>query len=490
MYRREKMTQNKLSFESENLVVDYITFKFQYLDNRNQTRIAKYLFQLGFNSYQESGKLAKPIKESILASANNQFEVRFVGNNSHWQGTLLNFSGSSAYFFYSLTKKGFIDWEIFSSGVLCRFDLYYSRKNKSQDKISGKDFLENCQTKFKQINKNFSLEKNRKGWILKIGSRRSNNYSRIYETKNYLKFEHEMKGKFLQKHHLLLVSNNLEEFEQKLSSHFLVYFGKLLPLHLSYLDWLVLKLRPIRKQHIFQPGLNSDYIKSEKFLNKKTFVMFLHFLTYVQHLDFEIEYLGKTSYRQVIFKLRDFLQFQNPRVKSTNHYQLEKVKNFIQQLQTEVFLISFDDNHFQSLVAIPKVKLDKCPKQKCWVGRVWLVEELFYYRYPFYLLNFFQQKLTKDEFEVRVKFIQVFYSLDVEKEFFIKEFLNSYSSVISNQRVNNIKKYFIQLVRLFKEHDLIEDNYKIISNGYYYSTKELNPWHISEGFVIYEKFNF
>ena len=97
-------------------------------------------------------------------------------------------------------------------------------------------------------------------------------------------------------------------------------------------------------------------------------------------------------------------------VKSTNHYQLEKIKNFLQQLQTEVFLTSFDDTHFQSLVAIPQVKLHKCPKQKYWIGRVWLVEELFYYSYPFYLPNFFKQKLTKDELEVRVKFIQVFNS--------------------------------------------------------------------------------
>jgi hypothetical protein len=68
-----------------------------------------------------------------------------------------------------------------------------------------------------------------------------------------------------------------------------------------------------------------------------------------------------------------------------------------------------------------------------------------------------------------------------------QEFLSSYSSVISNQRKNNIKKYFIQLVHLFKEHDLIEDNYKIISNGHYYFTKEFNTHDISEGFVIYEK---
>ena len=55
------------------------------------------------------------------------------------------------------------------------------------------------------------------------------------------------------------------------------------------------------------------------------------------------------------------------------------------------------------------------------------------------------------------------------------------------QRKNNIKKYFIQLVHLFKEQDFIEDNYKIISNGHYYFTKEFNTHDISEGFVIYEK---
>jgi len=56
-----------------------------------------------------------------------------------------------------------------------------------------------------------------------------------------------MKGKVLQQYHLLLVENRLEEFETKLSSHFLLSFAKLLPLDYSYLDWLVLKLRPIRK---------------------------------------------------------------------------------------------------------------------------------------------------------------------------------------------------------------------------------------------------
>ncbi len=316
--------------------------------------------------------------------------------------------------------------------------------------------MENCQRELKQINKNFSLEKNRKGWIFKIGNRKSNDYFRIYETKNSLKFEYGMKGKVLQQYHLLLVENRIEEFEQKLSSQFFISFGKLLPLHYSYTDWLVLKLRPIRKQTFIQSSLNSDYIKSEILMEIRSFVMLLQFLTYAQDLDFEIECLDGIPYR---FKVRDFLEFQNPTVKSTNHYQLEKIKKFLQQLQTGVFITSFNDTHFQSLTVIPQVKLEKSPKQKYWIGRVWLVEELFYYNYTFSLPNIFQTKLTKDQLEVRLKFIQVFSS----------------------------EKYFIQLVQLFKEHDLIQDNYKIISNGHYYFTKEFNTHDISEGFVIYEK---
>lgn len=44
--------------------------------------------------------------------------------------------------------------------------------------------------------------------------------------------------------------------------------------------------------------------------------MFLQFLTYVQQLDFRIQSLGETPYRQVILKFRNFLEFQNPIGKS------------------------------------------------------------------------------------------------------------------------------------------------------------------------------
>ena len=61
------MNQTKFNFDSINLVVDYITFKFQHLKSTTKTKIVNYLFKIGFNSYQESGKLAKPIKNLFLS---------------------------------------------------------------------------------------------------------------------------------------------------------------------------------------------------------------------------------------------------------------------------------------------------------------------------------------------------------------------------------------------------------------------------------------
>ena len=65
--------------------------------------------------------------------------------------------------------------------------------------------------------------------------------------------------------------------------------------------------------------------------------------------------------------------------------------------------------------------------------------------YPFLLPDFFKTKLTKDQFEVRVEVIKVFHSVDITKTFLIQQFLDSYSTV-SNQRINEIKKNFIELV--------------------------------------------
>nr|QYB19241.1 hypothetical protein [Climaconeis cf. scalaris]QYB19336.1 hypothetical protein [Climaconeis cf. scalaris] len=148
-------------------------------------------------------------------------------------------------------------------------------------------------------------------------------------------------------------------------------------------------------------------------------------------------------------------------------------------------MTSFSDTHFQSLVAVPLVKFNKV--QKFWVGQVWLAQELFYYKYPFYLPDLFQRKLTKDEFEVQVQVFKIFSSENIQKIFLIKEVFQNYKSCLSNQQKTKMKGYFIQSVKVFQKHHLVENNYKIISNGFFIDTDQLSIPNISQGFVIYEK---
>lgn len=475
------MIQTYKTFQSQNLAVDYIAFKFQSSNQSTKAEVANYLFKLGFNSYQESRKL--PIKQPILENTHNSFQVSFVLDNPYWDGILLHFSGSNAARFYFLSTQNLIDWTIFSFAILSRFDLYYSRENTLFDKITSTHFL----TKLKQTTTNFILEQNTKGIILKIGNQRSNNCSRIYQISNSLRFELEMKGKILLNYHSLLIQNSFEEFEQQMSSHFILYFGKLLPLEYSYTDWLVQKLRPIRQQPIFPLTLNSDYIQSEIKTDPIKLIMLIQFINYAQDLNYQIKDLNGVLYRKVTFIVRDFIKFQNPTVSPTNHYQLQKTKDFLKELLTGALIDSFTSSYFQTLVAIPRVEFEIIPNQKQLVANVWLVEDLFYYDYPFCFPNLFQQKLTKDQFNVRFELFKIFNSIEIEKIILVNQFLKNYPSTLSNGQKTKIKQSFIELVQILKENNLIESNYKIIRNGQFHTVDQLMIDNISEGFVIYEK---
>jgi hypothetical protein len=155
-------------------------------------------------------------------------------------------------------------------------------------------------------------------------------------------------------------------------------------------------------------------------------------------------------------------------------------------LLTGAIIDSFQNDCFRTLIAIPRIEYKICSKQKYLIVNVWMVNKLFYYKYPYYLPNFFNIKLNKYQFEVRFKFIQVFSSINIEKVFWVSEFI---PSKISNQRKASIKKYFIEVIELLQNYDLIEDNYRYMSQGKIYKTSKLDVKNISEGFILYEKLN-
>ena len=107
--------------------MDYISFKFEDLEDWKEKELVSYLLKLGFNCYKESGKLRKPIKTPIFMGLKNIHEACFVVDNPYWQGTVVTFSGLSAKFFYMLLKEKKLTREVFSDGILGRFDIYYRR---------------------------------------------------------------------------------------------------------------------------------------------------------------------------------------------------------------------------------------------------------------------------------------------------------------------------------------------------------------------------
>lgn len=174
------MNQNTLTFDTENLQVDFLTLKFQILDNDKQLEIANYLFMLGFNSSQESdSKFYKSNRKTLCYDFKNKFEVIFVVDFSYWNGTLLNFCGSNANYLYSILKQKSFKWQIFHTASLSRLDLCFERNSKTLNATSTNNFLDHCFRNLQKLNKKTTLEKNRNGWILKIGNRRSNNYFRV-----------------------------------------------------------------------------------------------------------------------------------------------------------------------------------------------------------------------------------------------------------------------------------------------------------------------
>ena len=224
--------------------------------------------------------------------------------------------------------------------------------------------------------------------------------------------------------------------------------------------------------------------------NAFVFYAFVQFLNYAQSLDFKIEYLGSIAYRKVVFKLRDFLEYQDSSIKPTNRYRLKKIKEFFQQLQSGLHVASFTDSRFQSLVLIPQVQFEKCPKQKFLIGKIWLVEDLFHYKYPFRIPDLFEldlkhRKLSKYENLVRVEFIKTFSSRDVEKSFYIREFLNTYK--ISNQKIKEIKQIFIDIIHIFQQYQLIEKEGLLMLNRSPIDSYDLKTSNISDGIILYEK---
>ena len=69
----KKMTLNKLNFESEELVIYQIFFKFQKLENFSQIKIADYIFKLEVNYSHKSENQQNYLRNLFLFKNKKKF---------------------------------------------------------------------------------------------------------------------------------------------------------------------------------------------------------------------------------------------------------------------------------------------------------------------------------------------------------------------------------------------------------------------------------
>jgi hypothetical protein len=130
------------------------------------------------------------------------------------------------------------------------------------------------------------------------------------------------------------------------------------------------------------------------------------------------------------------------------------------------------------LVTIPEVFIAKS-EQNIWNVEIWIAEELFDNLHPFLLPNLFQEKLTKDKFQVLFEIIKVYSSNDIRKEFHIQEFLDNYPSILSNKQKKQIKEYFIYYLQVFREQQKLQDKVLDLSSNKILDIYDLKTSHLN-----------
>ena len=478
-------------FQSESLNVDFIGFNLINLDSNQILKLASYFQTLGFNSYQKNREENKS-REELNIDLKNKFELTFILNVPYQKEMIqLQFPGVSGKQFYQLIKQKSIQWEKLTKFdlILSRFDLVYQRTNKSNDKINSKKFINSCFEQFLDYHphKNLVIEKNKKGLIFKIGNRRSSRYYRLYTKDNGLRFEFEIKYK-INDFYKLLLESRFEEFEKILSYQFFKYSFEIFQCsqHPSHIDWLMDRIRPYQyRNKLSERGsINSHYMSqfAEKQSQQKLdLITLLQLLIYVQTLDYQTKML-RSNFRQFKFPLQDFLNYTS---KTSNHYQLMKLKKFFNVLSQDLVMECFTDNSYRMLVTIPEAFVYKS-EQNIWLAEVWIAQELFEYLHPFLFMDFFNKKLTTDEFQVLFEIVQIFSSSSTRKEFNTQQFLYSYSSNINGTRKKNIKDCFVRHIKVLHEQQKLQNQALLFPSNQTVNIDQLNSIHLGQTLIVFE----
>jgi hypothetical protein len=143
----------------------------------------------------------------------------------------------------------------------------------------------------------------------------------------------------------------------------------------------------------------------------------------------------------------------------------------------------FSDDSYRGIVTIPEVNLFKTSDQS-WLAEIWMAEELFTYLHPFLFNDFFQDKLTKYQFQVLFEIVKVFSSSNVRKEFNIQQFIHSYPSTLNGKLKIKIKEHFIQYLQVLENQPKIKAKVLLLPSNEIHNIHQLTYNHLRKNKTI------
>jgi len=465
------MNQNNFSFESENLLVDWISLNLEGLMDPRiiADRLSKYFTpkvliddvpSIGYHG------LKKKYKVSI-----RQYTI----SKGYWVGTKIICSGKDAAYFYKLIKTQRFDWRLLKfkghNLSLGRIDLCFSRPNDWSHRSKSFDaFLVDSRSQIQDHTntKYIKLQDFTKGKMLKVNRRNNSRHYRVYQRDESVRFELELKHRQTKLVQDYLFKNQLDVFEHQLVIQYFQYSAQVLRSDYSYTDWVVdFQRRYHQLMNLTSRSLVVSYLENQIITNQveeERLFHLLQFLSFVKSLKLnplkncKKHRIKKQFYYGLKFPLSQFVKFTGMRL--SNHSEREKLILYFYQLQKlDPIVKVFSKRAFRSYVCFPYVDCEN-HSGNSWSVEVLAAEELFSFPYPFQLPKSLLRSGSKNDLRLKVRLMKSLAVSEQTKRLDLEEFFNTIH--VRNNLLIQIKKNIIQLLNELVENKIIQNEMKVV----------------------------
>ena len=455
-----------ISFNSEDLVVDWISFNLAGL-----TDITLLTHRL--LPYFNVSVVTENQSQIHSYNCRNSYNVLLRQyRKTYWVGTQIIFSGKNGAYFYKLIKTHKFDWSILNfdghSLSLSRVDLCFSRSNDLDHTSKLFDsFLVDSRSQVQNhtTTRHIKLQDFSNGKILKINRRNNSVHYRVYRKDEQTRFEIEFKHRQTKLVESFLFQNKLELFEDLLARKYFQYSERILCLDYPYTDWLLNFKRKYQWDTSCQ-GLVMSYLEKrmtnteeeERLFHLFQLLSFINSLGLTAFKGCQKYQIKKQFYYNLKFSLSEFIDFTG--MKISKQSQRDKLIRHFKQLQKlDPIVKEFSDKSFQSYVCFPYIGCQNLSGNS-WTIEIFVAQELFYFKYPFQVPKSFLISIQKNDLRLKLRFLRSLAVLERKKVLDINEFFNIIN--VPNKHLTKIKKNIIQLLNELAENRIIKNKLVVV----------------------------